>query len=177
MPRKFDPMHTRRLLLAPFSRDDLTERYVSWLNDPETVRYSELRHTRHSFESCRAYMDAIESSGGWFIAMKRREENPDHIGNLSVVFDRSNKVADMAVLIGEKTVRGRGFAREAWCAVMELILSDRVADKVKAGTMSVNEPMIELAKASGMTLEAVIPGEFLFEGRRVDRLQFARFAE
>ena len=38
---------TTRLQIIPFREEYLTERYVSWLNDPEVVRFSDQRHRQH----------------------------------------------------------------------------------------------------------------------------------
>jgi hypothetical protein len=53
---------TERLLLEPFSEKYLSERYVSWLNDHEIVRYSEQRHRTHTIESCREFMNSFENT-------------------------------------------------------------------------------------------------------------------
>ena len=41
---------------------------------------------------------------------------------------------------------------------------------VVAGTMEVNEPMINLMKSSGMKIDCVLPGRFIFEEREVGLL-------
>lgn len=176
MKPEFTKLQTERLIIRPFHRSDLTSRYISWLNDPETSRYSELRHTLQTKETCTAYFDRMKRAGNWFLAIIRKDGKPAHIGNLSVEFERSNQIADMAIVLGEKTAWGCGYGREAWKAVLDHLLQSGHAYKVRAGTMAENKTMIGVALASGMSQEAVQRGEYLLNGKRVDRLRFASFA-
>ena len=107
---------TARIALRPFEHGDLIGRYVSWLNDPQTVRYSEQRHRRHTRATCESYWNAMGARGDWFLAIVRRAGEPRHIGSLSVAFDLPNGTADMAILIGAADARGEGLGLEAWTA-------------------------------------------------------------
>ena len=42
---------TPRLRLDPFQQVDITEPYLSWLNDPEVTRFSNQRFRQHTAES------------------------------------------------------------------------------------------------------------------------------
>ena len=168
---------TKRLVLRPFERSDLTDRYVSWLNDPQAVRHSEQRHRRHTRATCETYRNAMEERGDWFLAMLLRNRVPHHVGNLSVTFDRPNRTADLAILIGEADARGQGLGLEAWSAVLGDLLGRAAIRKVTAGTMAENEAMIALARRSGMAEEGRRPRHFLVDGREVDLVSFARYAE
>ena len=68
------------------------------------------------------------------------------------------------------------WTKQPYIQWFRLLQDDRVY-KVRAGTMAENKTMIELAVASGMSHEATLRGEYLVEGRRIDRLQFSRFAD
>jgi len=170
-------LETAHLTVRPFDMELLTERYVSWLNDRETVRYSEQRHRRHTIESCRQYFDTVRKSPNWILAILLKSDGPAHIGNIGVTFDRANRTADIAILIGESAGRGQGYGKEAWSAVMAHLLGPAEIRKVTAGTMAANSAMIALATSSGMHEEARLKGHFLLDGRPVDCIRFARFAE
>jgi ribosomal-protein-alanine N-acetyltransferase len=174
---RFEPVETERLIIRPFSLEDITDRYISWLNDPENNRYSSLRHSVQTRQSCERYYCQMKESGDWFLAILRKDGPRKHIGNLRVLFDRINNVADIAIIIGEQTARGQGYAKEAWAAVLAILLTNGCAEKITAGTMDENKAMIKVALASGMHQEARLRGQLLLDGRRVDQIQFARFVE
>ena len=160
--------------VVPFERRHLTSRYVGWLNDPEVVRYSEQRHRLHSLESCASYFQSFAGSPDHFLAVE--SEVFGHIGNIGISIDPPNAIADVSILIGEKAVWGKGIASKAWCGVVGELLRSHPVRKVTAGTMSVNEPMLRLMARSGMTVEAVRPRHFIWEGGEVDLVLAAVFA-
>jgi RimJ/RimL family protein N-acetyltransferase len=170
----FEPIRTPRLFIRPFAEGDVTDRYISWLNDPVTVRYSMQRHVTHTRETCRAYVVSMREKRDWFLAILR-EESPRHIGNISVAFDQPNLTADMAIVIGEPDARGMGYGFEAWLAVLDNLLGAAGIRKVTAGTMAANAPMLAVARKSQMIEEGRQRQQYLFHGEEVDRVLFARF--
>lgn len=170
-------LHTKRLRLEPFSEDHLTDRYVAWLNDPEVVRYSEQRHRRHTKITCRTYLRSFQDSPNHFWAIIAPKESVAHIGNISAAVDRHNLVADLAIMIGEKLVWGKGYGAEAWVAVCRWLLIDGGLRKVTAGTMAANEGMLGLMQATDMRREGGRRRQFLLEGKEVDLVQAGLFRE
>jgi len=161
--------------VVPFEERHLTARYVSWLNDPEVVRYSEQRHIRHTLKSCRAYFESFRTTANEFLAIEADDEQLGHIGNIAVAVDVPNAVGDVSILVGERRAWGTGLATKAWCIVIEELLAGRVR-KVTAGTMSANDRMLRLMQRSQMAIEGRRPRHFLLEGREVDLVYAARFA-
>ena len=164
-----------RIDLIPFSDRFLTERYVGWLNDPHTVRYSEQRHRRHTLESCARYAASMKDSPHHFWAIVARDAELNHVGNMTATVDGNNKVADLAIMVGESRCRGHGFGLEAWKRACDFLLGDGGMRKVTAGTMSVNAPMLGIVRAAGMTEEGRRTRQFLHEGQEVDMVMAALF--
>ena len=172
----FKSFNIDNLLVSSFRDELLTERYVGWLNDPEVVRYSEQRHTAHSLESCCKYLASVRSVGNLFLSIEVVRRTPLHIGNITVAIDAPNQSADLSIMIGVKSVWGKGYASTAWAAVMQYLLYDAGLRRVTAGTMEVNEPMIRLIKRSGMHIDCVRPRHFLWEQQEVAFVGASRFA-
>jgi len=162
--------------VLPFEERHLTARYVGWLNDPAVVRFSEQRHRRHTLESCRAYFESFRGSSDRFLAIEMEDARLGHVGNMTVAIDTANRVADLAIMIGEPRARGQGIATVAWRAVVRELLEGQALRKVTAGTMAANEPMLRLMKNSGMQLEGRRQRQFLCEGQEVDLVMGAIFA-
>ena len=160
--------------VGPFEARHLGERYVSWLNDPEVVRYSEQRHRSHDLESCRRYFESFAASPDYFLAIT--SDTHGHVGNIGASVDVPNGVVDLSILVGERKVWGTGVASGAWTTVVQALLGRPSIRKVTAGTMSVNEPMLRLMARSGMAVEGVRKRQFAWEGTEVDMVYAARFA-
>jgi RimJ/RimL family protein N-acetyltransferase len=161
------------LELIPFSDRFMTARYVSWLNDKETVRYSEQRYKTHSSDSCRLYAASFAGTPHYFWAIVYRGE---HVGNITATVDPRNKVADLAILVGEAAYRGRGIGLEAWKCAMSFLLGAGGMRKVTAGTMAANAPMLGVMRAAGMMEEGRRKAQFLLDGNPVDLVMMAAFA-
>jgi RimJ/RimL family protein N-acetyltransferase len=173
---KAPTLDTKRLTLVPFADAHLTERYVGWLNDPEVVRYSEQRHRRHTVESCRAFVRSFADGPSHLWAIVAKDKALGHIGNINSAVDAPNRVADVAILIGEKKAWGQGLGAEAWTAVVDYLLGPGGMRKVTAGTMAENEAMLKIMRKAGMIEEGLRRRQFILDGREVDIVLVALFA-
>lgn len=167
-------LETTRLRIVPFCEEHLTERYVSWLNDPIVVRFSQQRFRTHTLASCREYSESFRGTDDEFWAIVAREPSLGHVGNMTVSRDLRHGTADIAILIGERSVWGRGYAYEAWMAMCDDLFRHG-ARKITAGTLATNEPMLALMRRAGMSSDGVRRRQELFEGREVDLVYAALF--
>ncbi len=168
-------LHTERLMLRTFTPEFLTNKYVGWLNDPEVVKYSEQRHKTHTISICREYYESFNNQPNLFLTILIKG-NLEHIGNITVLIDNNNLVADIAIVIGEKSVWGQGYGKEAFIGIMDYLLQNDVARKVTAGTMSINKPMLAIMKSSGMVDDGTRKGQLIVDGKEVDVVMTAAWS-
>ena len=166
-------MQTPRLRLTRFDESLLTSRYVAWLNDPEVVRFSEQRHIRHSIDSCRDYVHSYIGSPHRLWALVTRDGQSRHIGNINAYIDVPNRVADVGILIGERSAWGHGFGTEAFSTVCAYLLTQLHMRKVSAGAMAGNRAMIAIMDNIGMQPDGVRIGQLLLDGEPTDVVHFA----
>lgn len=165
-----------RLKIVPFSRKYLTEQYVSWLNDLETMKYSEQRHKRHMIQSCYEYWKSFEGTPNdfWAIVLINQEK---HIGNITTYKDTFNNVVDVSILIGERTMWGQGYGLEAWQAMCSYLFREEKVRKITAGTLSVNKAMIKIMKKSNMIEDGRRKRHCICRGKEIDIIYAALFRE
>ena len=173
----FPVLDLENIRIVNFQTHHLTSRYVSWLNDPEVVQFSEQRHREHTLLTCANYFESIQQSNGHFLAIETTVDGLGHIGNIGVSIDPHNLIADISIIIGEKKAWGKGFGSIAWNAVLKEMLKNQGLRKITAGTMSVNEPMLRLMNRSGMHVESIRRNHFLWENKEVDLVQAAIFSD
>jgi RimJ/RimL family protein N-acetyltransferase len=164
---------TGRLALAPFTADCIGTDYLCWLNDPVVTRFSNQRFRRHTVDSAHAYLASFEGSANCFMAI-RRVEDGRMIGTMTAYVAVAHGTADMGLLIGDRTVWGRGYGQEAWRALMSRLFADGIR-KVTAGTVRPNIGMLAIMQRSGMHLEAVRERQEMIEEEEVDVLYYTRF--
>ena len=164
-----------RTKFVPFDDRFLTDTYVSWLNDPRVVRFSEQRHRHHTRETCRAYWKSFEGSPHHFWAVVLRDDGR-HIGNVTATVDLANRVGEISIMLGETDLWGHGYGAEAWKAACQFLLHKAGMRKVEAGTMATNAGMLGIMRKAGMVEEGRRLRHFLWEGQTVDLVQVALFA-
>jgi len=169
-------INTKRLAIKQFTPKYLTEEYVSWLNDREVVRYSEQRHKSHTLASCSDYYKSFQDKCDLFLVILTKDQPINHIGNITVLIDTNNLVADIAIVIGKKDVWGKGYGKEAFAGVMDYLFLKKNIRKVTAGTMSINKPMLSIMKSSGMVSDGVKKNQFLVDGEEVDMIMAAAWS-
>ena len=174
---KSPDIRTKRLLITPFSKRHLTERYVNWLNDSELMRFSEQRHKTHTLESCYAYWQSFEGSANYFWAIEEIRNGMGHIGNINAYVDKNNLLADVGILIGAKQVQNKKCGTEAWIGVCDFLFRKIGIRKITAGALSVNVPMLKLMRYVGMIDDGVRKRHHLYNYQEVDVIHMALFKE
>jgi len=156
------------ITVSTFTQNLITAKYVSWLNDPLVVRYSEQRHTIHTLDSCQEYFDAIKISNNHFLAIFSKDSELGHIGNITATVDKANSTVDLSILIGDKRAWGKALGLKAWLGVQNYFLNELNFRMVTAGTMAENKAMLSVMKKSGMQVNCTRPGLMIWEGQEVD---------
>lgn len=168
---------TSRLSIVPFGERCLTQEYVEWLNNHEVVRYSNQRHREHTLESCRKYWQSFVGTPHYFWAIMEKDEGLGHIGNMNAYINIYDRVADLGILLSNKSVTGRGYAREAWLAVCGFLFEQVGIRKVTAGTCTANKPMLALMAATGMIEDGRRIRQTIVEGQEMDIIHAALFCD
>lgn len=170
----YDTIKTARLILEPFSGKHLSEKYVSWLNDPEVVKFSENRHQIHTLESCSQYVESFKGSNNFLWAIKLAD-NGEHIGNINAYWDINNNVADLGIMIGERGAWGKGFGYEAWQAVCDYLFAEKNVRKITGGCVAKNLGMIHIMRKSQMEEDGCRKQHHLLDGETVGVIHMAVF--
>ena len=137
----------RRVSLEPICEEFLSDSYFGWLNDAEVMKYSRHSSKEHSIESATQYfLAANRLSWGVFL----NNYSSKHIGNITADVCLETQSADIGILIGEKSLWGRGFAKEAMELLIGYLGAEEGLCRVTVGMNPANEPMQNLAKSIGM---------------------------
>jgi len=162
---------TPRLVLMPYRAGMVTYQEIGWLNNKGLMKYSEQRHHVHTIMSQHEYLNRFPvNSHIWLVCLKDDEPGLiPRIGTISAHIDPFNKTANMGVLIGNHA--GCGYGTEAWKRVMDFLF-EWGTEKIEAGMMQTNEPMMAVCKKTGMAMEGIKPKHFLVDNKRVDLVQY-----
>ncbi len=102
-----------RLGLAKLTPAFSSRDYLAWLNDPEVQRYTRRRGRVVSEKEMCEFINKSASSGDWHWAIVLKD-NEQHVGNISLnSIDHLNSSAELSIMIGDRSVWGKGVAQEA----------------------------------------------------------------
>ena len=95
-------IQSKNLLLKKLKIIDVTEFYVEWLNNPNTNRFLEVRHYKHTINSVRKFVLEMQNSkNDYLFGIFLR--NKTHIGNIKIgPILRLHRTAQIGYIIGDK---------------------------------------------------------------------------
>jgi RimJ/RimL family protein N-acetyltransferase len=145
--------------------EDVGERYLAWMRDPEVLRYLEARFSEHTFESLRDFVAANgDRDDTLLLAICALSEDDRHIGNIKVgPLDAHHGTADIGLIIGERAWWGRGAGREAIALATRLAAERLGARKLTASCYASHVGSAKAFLANGWTDEGRRPAQFVGE--------------
>ena len=162
--------------LRKLDNSDVSERYVGWLNDPETNRHMECRFTKWTIENLNAYVRQRQNPNEYFFAICLINDNR-HIGTVKLGPITANHLtADIGLLIGDKRCWGKGFGTEAIRLATDFSFRELKLQKLIAGAYIDNIASIKAFEKCGYLREGYLRSHLYSEGRMVDAVLYSYIA-
>jgi ribosomal-protein-alanine N-acetyltransferase len=163
--------------LRSLSVEDATEEYLGWMRDREVTQYLESRYADHSIESIREFIELHRNRVDTLLVAIVERETGRHVGNVKVgPLSPHHGTADLGLLIGDRSVWGRGYGREAISLATELAFERLGARKLTASCYSGNSGSAAAFRRAGWIEEGARPAQYLDDNGDVhDQLMFGTF--
>jgi len=164
------------ITLKRLVESDVTEEYVSWLNNPKVSQFLECRFNSHSIASTKRYIaklakqDSSELIFGIYI-----EDGHKHIGNIKIgPINIFHKHAPVGLIIGAISEWGKGYASRSIRLVTEYSISHLGLESLNAGCYSQNIGSCKSFLKAGWKLTGKIISHWCdSSGNRSDELIFS----
>lgn len=168
------PIETSRLLLRTLEASDVGEAYLSWLRDPEVIRFLEVRFLPpQEIEQIRAFVESVNKSTDNLLLGIFCKGDGLHIGNVKIgPIVREHARSPIGYMIGERSSWGRGYASEAIHAAARYALGTMGLGKVSAGCYETNVGSSKALLKAGFVHEATVPSDVICDGHRVASLYY-----
>ena len=168
-PWKIDP---DKLLLRPLTEEDASERYASWLNDPETNQYLECRHDTPftKLDTANFINRCIQiQRHHWGIIYENQ-----HVGNISCsLYNHKYKWVDISILLGEEKFRRMGLTTLSLAGAVEYLFTVPKFHMITAGCYASNTPSIDLFTQVGFKKDGILRDLVIFEGQYMGMVKFS----
>ena len=158
------------IVISDFQEADISEKYISWLNNKQHMKFSQQRFVNHSLSTAKDYLASFENCDNRFYAIK---SSSDLVGTGTIYINQSYGTCSVGILIGPE-FSGQGYGKQAWQLLTTVIPENLGLRKVSAGTLETNKAMLRLFEESRMQFEARLVQEGIFEDSAVDVLLYSR---
>lgn len=140
-------LHLRCIRLS-----DVTQRYVTWLNDKQINQYMECRFQTHTLDSIKSFVESmLNSSNNYLFAMIY---NDKHIGNIKLgSIDSFYQKADVGYFIGETKYFGKGITTKALKLVTKFAFENLHLHRLWGGAFEDNFASQRVFIKAGFNLE------------------------
>jgi ribosomal-protein-alanine N-acetyltransferase len=168
------PISGGHVELRIFTKENITDEYIGWLNDADVVRYSNQRFTQHTRKSSLDYLQTFSNTENIFLAVYLTDETR-YVGTMRVHFSAAHQVADIGIMIGDKACWGRGVGGDAWLTLLNWLVDVAGIRKVTGGTLRCNSGMVKIMVNSGMNPDGVRIAQNIVDGQAHDAMFFSKF--
>lgn len=170
-------LETDRLVLRAVCLPDISEEYVSWLNDPVVTQFLEIRFARQSRSMVEKYIQAhlddvlLSKHFGVFVEKAGKEIL---VGTTTLnSINQKHGTADLSFVMGHPWARGRGFATESVHAVCAYMLLVEKFYKITGGIYRDNMRSQRVFCKNNFSLEGILREQCIYdEHKRNDILLY-----
>lgn len=161
------------LYLRSLSEQDCTDRYLSWLQNPQINQYLETRLTEQSLETVKAFVNTINDSEHSYLF--GIFYNNMHIGNIKLgPIHPVYHFADISYFIGETSEHGKGIATEAVRLVCDFGFKTKELHRISAGGYATNLATKRVLEKNGFVLEGIYREKVYINGNYIDAFWYAK---
>lgn len=162
-----------RLYLRALADTDLEGPYVEWLNDPEVCRFNSHHVFPYTVDAARAYVAACRTSRVALVLAICSRHDHRHLGNIALQqIDPVARSAEYAILLGDRSCWGQGFAKEASVVIIRHGFQELNLRRISCGTSAENHAMQRLAAFLGMREEGRRRLALFKHGRYADIIEY-----
>ncbi|MEO8665769.1 MAG: GNAT family protein [Ignavibacteria bacterium] len=142
------------IYISPLSKKDISDEYVSWLNDEEVCRDNSHATFPNTRKKTLAYIESTENSKDEIAFAIKWKKNDKHIGNIAIKkIDRINRSAELAIMIGDKKYWNKGVGSEAYRLLIDYGFNTLNLNRISSGQTISNMGMIKVCEKMGMKKE------------------------
>ena len=169
---------------APFAEQHLKNpRYLKWLNDLEVMRLIGREEYLEpvTFEVARQYVEAVWASTYCHFFAICTKKDATFIGTAKINYlndvGLKTQTADIGIMIGDRTVWGKGIATDTLFTVSRFAFDKLAARKLTAGAVAENGAVIRAFTKIGYLEEARLRRKVPVQGGYMDHVLLGCFPD
>ena len=147
--------------------DDISKKYIEWLNDKEVNQYLETRFQVQNNQSCLEFVKRMQEDANEELFAIYTNNNNEHIGNCKLgAINKFHHTAEISFFIGSKSFWGAGYATEVVSHVVQYGFENLGLEKITAGCYESNKGSKKVLIKAGFEVEGFRKGQVAFGSQR-----------
>ena len=179
MCNKIMKLSGKNYFIANIQKENINNEYIKWLNDKEVNKFLEIRHQEQNFKTVKKYVESFENNASKFLWGVYCANEKNMIGTVNIYnVNTQHKIADISVMIGNKSHWGNCAAEEALSLVIDYSFKKLDLRKLIASTYAVNLGINFTLKKLGFSLEGkLIRNRITSDNKYTDEFKWGLFSE
>lgn len=175
---KISSEKTPLVYLQSITEQDATDEYVQWLNDPLINQYLETRFNLQNLSTVIDFIRKTIETPNEHLFTIRLKKNNKHVGNIKIGgISVHHNIGDVSLFIGDKSVWGKGIARQAIQLISRFSLEYLKLRKLSASAYKPNIASTKAFIRSGYVHDSVLRDHFIFKGQPCDLVSVCFFEQ
>jgi ribosomal-protein-alanine N-acetyltransferase len=168
-----EQLESERLYCRILQVEDVNERYVSWLNDPQVNQFLESQYMVQTLELVNSFVrESLNDPDSYLFGIftcERPGAPSVHIGNIKFHYsNRRHRRGDLGIVIGERDYWGKGLAAEAIGVIVRFLVEQLGVERIAAGCYEMNRGSIRAFEKAGFEVEGILRGDIVHQQGRVN---------
>jgi [ribosomal protein S5]-alanine N-acetyltransferase len=167
---------SKNIYLRQFQPKDITEEYITSLNDQNIVGLTEARHRKWTPDDVKKYVkESNKEKYSLLIGIFLNDDNK-HIGNIRLFnFHDVHKRVELGIMIYDTSQWSKGLGTEAILAIEQYVFTTLGYHKICADYYSINSASARMFEKAGYIIEGTFNDHFFLQDRYVDSVRIAKF--
>jgi len=162
------------IYLKKLTIDDISEKYLNWVNDKVVTDFLEIRHKNHNREDLINYVKSFDSDNSHFLFGVFLIDTNEHIGNGTLYnVNYIHRTFDIGYLIGEKKYWGTTVSLETVLILLKFGFDKLKMRKMIGGVYANHIKSRFTLKRLGFSEEARLKEKFIYNGKSVDEIIYS----
>lgn len=159
---------SERLLYRTLCKEDVSERYLGWLSDPEVNQYLETRFVPQTRDACEKFVSEMDKDTASYLFGMFDKVTLEHIGNIKLGFIKTHhQSAQVSLFVGEKTYWRKGYATESIRCITQWGFKYLNLARIEAGCYETNIGSLRAFLKAGYSVEGFFRSSVVSNGRRI----------
>lgn len=152
----------RTVLLKPITFNEINEKYLAWLNNPEINKYLEVRHKEQTKIDIISYINGHRQRPGCEVFAIFTKDNV-HVGNVAITEDTNSHHSTIGIMIGDKGAQKLGMGGETTMLIIEYFFRNPKTIKACAGVIADNEESWKILESLGFKREGTLRNQHVLK--------------